>query len=208
MTTPTDNTPAVTQPAMLAERFAPRYDVIQVEHILVDADPARTYAATRQLDFTDVRGPLVDAVSFVRALPERIRNRGQGPPRQPTRMTFDDMATGSEWVILGETPGHEIAAGVGGRFWLPTVQWRRVEPENFVAFDEPGYGKIVMSLSVRPYGARQSLVSYDIRVACNDTLSQAKFSLYWKTVAPFVRSIQKATLNTIKRHAELPVGTV
>lgn len=201
---PTTKDSTHTAPAMLADEFAPRYDVMQAEHIVVDTEPAAAYAAVRELDFTDVRGPLVTAAMWVRGLPERWKRRRQGPPRMPTRMTFDDMAAGSDWVILGENPGHEITAGVAGRFWRPVVQWRHVEAEQFTTFDEPGYGKIVMSLSVRPYGVGSSLVSYDVRVIVNDTLSRTKFDLYWTTVAPFVRSIQKATLRTIKGNAEHP----
>ncbi|WP_199433737.1 hypothetical protein [Qaidamihabitans albus] len=204
MSSPTGSTPAHTEATMLADRFAPRYDVIQAEHLIVNAEPAQAYAATRELDFTDIRRPLVTAAMWVRALPQRWRQRKQGPPRQPSRMTFDDMATGSDWVILGERPGCEIAAGVTGRFWRPVVQWRHVDAEAFTEFDEPGYGKIVMSLSVHPYGAARSLASYDIRVILNDTLSRTAFGLYWKTVSPFVRAIQKATLDTIKAHAEHP----
>lgn len=191
-----------TEQSMLADRFAPRYDVMQTEHIVVDASPQRAYEAVRSLDFTDVHGPLVDAVQWVRALPQRWRERKHGPPRTPTRLTFDDMATGTDWVILGETPGQEIAAGAAGRFWKPVVEWRHVEAERFTEFAEPGYGKIVMSLSTRPYGEHSCLVSYDIRVILNDTLSAAKFNVYWKTISPFVRATQKAVLNTIKRDAE------
>ncbi|NIJ13085.1 hypothetical protein FHU38_003429 [Saccharomonospora amisosensis] len=193
---------ATTESTMLADRFAPRYDVIQTEHVVVDASPERAYEFVRALDFTDVHTTLVDAVQWLRALPQRWRERKHGPPRTPTRMTFDDMATGSDWVILGETPGREIAAGAAGRFWKPVVEWRPVEAERFTEFAEPGYGKIVMSLSTRPYGENSSLVSYDIRVILNDTLSAAKFNVYWKTIAPFVRAIQKAVLNTVKRDAE------
>lgn len=193
---------AGTESAMLADRFAPRYDVMQTEHIVVDAAPERAYEAVRSLDFTDVHGPLVDTVQWVRALPQRWRERKHGPPRTPTRLTFDDMATGSDWVILGETPGHEIAAGAAGRFWKPVVEWRHVDAERFTEFAEPGYGKIVMSLSTRPYGEHSSLVSYDIRVIVNDTLSAAKFAVYWRTISPFVRAMQKAVLNTIKRDAQ------
>jgi len=194
-------TPADAPPTLLADQFAPRFDVLQAQHLVVNATAADTYPAIRQLDLTDIRGPLVGSARWVRSLPERWRSRKHGPPRTPTRMTLDDMETASEWVILGEQPGHEIAAGVAGRFWKPVVQWRHVDADKFIEFHEPGYGKIVMSLSVRPYGVR-ALASYDIRVILNDTMSTATFKAYWKTVSPFVRAIQNATLNTIKANAE------
>ncbi|WP_024874371.1 hypothetical protein [Saccharomonospora piscinae] len=185
----------------LADRFAPEPDVVQARHLVVRADTVRAYEAARHLDLTDVRGPLVGAAMWVRALPERWRHRGQGPPRTPTRMTLDDMVAESEWVLLGEAPGSEVAAGVAGRFWKPVVQWRQVEPDRFTEFAEPGFGTIVLSLSVRPYGMR-SLVSYDLRVSTTDRRTAALFGRYWKTVAPFVASLQKATLRTIRTAAE------
>ncbi|PXY36975.1 hypothetical protein BA062_14000 [Prauserella flavalba] len=187
----------------MADRFAPKPATTQAQHLIVNTDTAKAYRAVRELDFTDIRGPIVGAAMWVRGLPERWHNRKHGPPREPTRMTLDDMEHGSDWVILGETSGSEIAAGVAGRFWKPVVQWHHVDASEFADFDEPGFGKIVMSFSVRPYGIG-SLVSYDIRVSINDTMSTAAFAVYWKTVSPFVAAIQRATLRTIKANAEHP----
>ncbi|MET8997554.1 hypothetical protein [Amycolatopsis sp. NPDC004169] len=33
--------------------------------------------------------------------------------------------------------------GVAGRFWKPVITWRRVEADDFAAFDDPGFGKLV-----------------------------------------------------------------
>lgn len=185
---------------LLIDRFAPRYDIMQAQHLVVDAPPAQTYAAVRSLDFTDVGGFVVDAAFWVRGLPERLK--GQAPERTP--LTFDTMTSASDWVVLGERAGEEIAAGVAGRFWKPVIEWKRLTPEEFTEFAEPGFGKIVFSLSVRPYGETRSLVTYDVRVTMTDSASHAKFRAYWAVVAPFVRTVQAAALRTIARHAVIP----
>ncbi|MFI7117442.1 hypothetical protein [Amycolatopsis sp. NPDC049868] len=185
---------------LLADRFAPDPAFSVLRHRVVDADPATTYAAVRGFDFMKVGGPLVRAAGWVRGLPERFR-RGHGPS-VPTRLTFDDMATDSDWVILGELPGIELVAGVAGKFWQPVIEWRRLEPGEFAGFLEPGYGKIVLSLSVRRYGEQRSLLSYDIRVTLTDSASLSRFRLYWAVASPFIKAIHAATLRTIARDAE------
>src|ERR1041384_6160395 len=37
--------------------------------------------------------------------------------RERTRLTWDDLDAGTHWMILGETPGHEIVLGAVGKFW-------------------------------------------------------------------------------------------
>lgn len=195
-----------TRAGILADRFAPRYDHMQTKHLVVDAPPEQTYAAVRALDFTDVGGPVVDAAFWVRGLPERYRNRHHVTPRHRTRLTFDDMAAGSDWLILGERTGSEIVIGVAARFWTPVVEWRRVEPDEFADFAEPGYGKIVLSLSVRPYGQGRALLTSDTRVICTDRASRAKVRAYWRVAGPFIGLVQAATLRTIAQHAEHPTA--
>lgn len=192
---------------LLADRFAPHCTVLQTQHVVVDAPVAQAYAALRALDFTEVGGGVVGAAFRVRDLPERWKNRHHKMPRQRTRQTFDDLAAGSEWTILGERPGTEIAIGVGGRFWKPVAEWRRIEPEEFLTFHEPGYGKIVQSLSALSYGKARSLLTHDVRVVLPDRASQRKFRAYWAVAAPFVKAVQAATLRTIARHATAATAT-
>jgi len=187
---------------LVIDRFAPRPDFTVVDHRVVDADPDTAYDAVRDLDFTEVHGGLVDAAFWLRGLPERVRARKRGPVRAPTRLTLDDLAAGSDWVLLGERPGEEIAFGAVGRFWQPVVEWRRIEARDFTDFAEPGYGKIACSLSVLPYGTRRSLVTYDVRTTLDDPLSWVGFRRYWRVVRPFVGVVQRATLRTVAEHAE------
>lgn len=191
-----------TSTELLADRFAPHPTTMQTQHLVVHAPMPRAYAALRALDFTEVGGGVASAAFWLRALPERWQNRHHKMPRQRTRLTLDDLAGGPEWTILGEREGAEIALGVGGRFWKPVVEWRRIEPEQFVAFDEPGYGKLVLSVSARPYGKSHSLLTHDLRITVAGGADWAQFRAYWMTVSPFVKAIQAATLRTIARHAE------
>lgn len=189
--------------ALLIEEHLPVADVQLAEHLIVDASPERTFAAVRDLDFLRIHTPLLDAAMWVRGLPERLK--GDEPEIASMRLA-DGLDSGNAglpgWLLLGETPGHEIALGAVGRFWQPAIEWRDVARDDFAAFAEPGWGKIACGFSVRPYGATRSLLTYDCRVAVTDDDARRRFGRYWRLIRPFVGHIFRATLVTIAADAE------
>lgn len=188
-------------PDLLIDHFLPHHHFELVRHTVVDAPVKDTYAAARELDFTDVRGGAVSLASWMRGLPERWHNRRHGPPRQPTRLTVDDLTAGSAWVLLGEHTGSEFAIGVAGKFWRPVVTWRRVEADEFATFEEPGFGKLVLAVSVRPYGPHRSLLTVHTRIQLTDPHSWVKFRRYWRMTRPFIQAAHAALLRTTAANA-------
>lgn len=192
---------------LLVDRYLPRFDVTLIEHTVVDADLAGTWAALRAFDLLDVHSPLTDAAMFVRGVPAAVAARfGHGPaPAPPSRLTLADGPRLAGWLSLGERDGREIAFGAVGRFWQPDIQWYDVSsmtPEEFGAFAEPGWGRIAASFSLRPYGLHRTLVSYEARTATADPSARRRFGRYWLLVRPFVRSIMRASLDTLRRNTE------
>lgn len=186
---------------LLGDRFIPKPHFSLVRHQIVDAPVEETYAAARGIDLTDIHSGLATAAARIRELPARWHARRHGPPRRPTRMTIDDLDTGSDWALLGEQPGSEFALGVAGKFWRPVITWRRVEPDAFTAFSDPGFGKLVMTIIVRPYGAHRSLLTIDTRVQLTDPPSWLKFRRYWRVASPFALVVNAALMRTIARNA-------
>ncbi|WP_086664226.1 hypothetical protein [Lentzea kentuckyensis] len=187
---------------LLADRFAPRPEFGRTDHLLVDADPAATWKSLRELDLTELRGgPAAFAVWF-RDVPERWRTRKEGPARERTRLTWDDLDAGTDWMILGENPCHEIVLGAVGKFWRPVVKWFPCEPRDFLDFTEPGYGKVVWSFTTHPYGERRTLVTSEIRVTLTDPQAWLNFRRYWRISTPAVSVISRAVLRTVKHNAE------
>jgi hypothetical protein len=178
---------------MIIEGLMPFCDVAIAEHRIIDAGPAAAYEAARELDFAAVHTPLLDAAFFVRSLPARLAGR-LAPPPPHIRLTGSDGAGLPGWMLLGQLDGREIAFGAVGVFWRGEIQWRDVAPEAFAAFAEPGNGKIACSLSVRPYGAGRSVLTYECRVAGTDPQSRQSISRYWVVVRPFVGHIMRAVL--------------
>jgi hypothetical protein len=187
---------------LLLDELMPEADATLAEHVLVAAGPETTWHAAMELDFLTVHTPLMDAAFAVRGAPARLSAwvRRTDPPAPPPAMRLGHVMSegGLEgWSVLGERPGNETVFGAIGRFWTPQITWRPADPEGFAAFDEPGWGKIACNLSVRPYGATHTLLTYDVRTLTTDPASRAKFLRYWWLVRPFVGHIMRATLRTI-----------
>ncbi|SDX75442.1 hypothetical protein SAMN05216215_1014159 [Saccharopolyspora shandongensis] len=191
----------VTERSVSVDDFAARYDVGAAEHLVVDAPPEVVYRSLRHLDLLTIGSRTADLAMWVRGLPERLKRRV--PPRAPTRLTYDDLCASGDWVLLGERPGQEVVFGAVGRFWTPIVRMEEVTAEEFAEYGKPGRGKIVASFSVRPYGRRGSLATYDIRTTLDDPITRRIFALYWRTVSPFVKSIMRATLRAAAGRARL-----
>jgi hypothetical protein len=113
------------------------------------------------------------------------------------REGFERHETLEGWVGLAEERGREIAFGAVGKPWLAEIEWKTVPPEDFAGFDEPGWAKIAASLSVREYGAKRSILTYEARTGMTDDESRDRFNRYWTVVSPFVGSIMRALLRTV-----------
>ncbi len=194
---------------MLIDRLLPDFDVTLIEHTVVETDVATTWAAREDLDLAQVHTPLLDAALFVRDVPAKMRARsGRADPAPPPpaelKLSGDGMGLDG-WLILGEVDEREVAFGAVGRFWQSDIQWYDVTemtPEQFAAFDEPGWGRIAANFSLRPYGEARTLVSYEARTATSDPDSARKFARYWRLVRPFVGHIMRAALAALAREAQ------
>lgn len=183
---------------MLIESVMPTYDAVITEHVVVAADPSTTFDAARTLDLLTVRTPLLAVSFWIRGLPERLSRRPAAP--LPRLVVADGGLPG--WLILGEAQDREIVFGAVGKFWQPVIEWRDVAQADFVDFAEPGWGKIAANLSVLPYGADSTLLSYECRTTTTDPESRTQFLRYWWLIRPFVGHIMRATVNQIKANAE------
>jgi hypothetical protein len=164
----------MTGPDLLIDHFLPHPHFELVRTAIVDAPVTETYAAARELDFTDVRGGIVSVAGWVRALP---------------------------WVLLGDRPGSEFTLGVAGKSGKPVSPWRRVEADDFAEFEEPGYGKIVLAVVVVPYGPHRTLLTVHTRVATTDPESWLKFRRYWRVARPVIGAVHTVLVRTVAANA-------
>jgi hypothetical protein len=192
---------------MLIDELMPRYDAVRTEHRLMPGDVEEVYAAVRETDFlaTVSESPVVRVLFGVRTLGERAlgvvtgRPAPEPTPTEPLRLA--DLGSHGEWVVLGEDPPHEIAFGAAGRFWAGETSWEELDAAAFSALDRCGLAKIACNFSLRPYGAHNSLVSYECRTLAGDDETRRAFLRYWRTLSPFIGVVLRAQLATVDREA-------
>ncbi|MFC4247270.1 hypothetical protein ACFOZ7_09715 [Natribaculum luteum] len=189
--------------SMLLDRHLPAYDVTQIRHAVVDAEPATTYEAMLTADMADT-GPVVRTLGWLRDVPARLGHRLRGTEREslPERLSIDELEETSEWVRIDESPGEEVVFGAVGKFWQPNIEWREIDPDEFADFDEPGYAKLAANLSVRPYGEGRTLLTYEARTATTDEESRRRFRRYWRLVGPFAGYLMGRATERIAADAE------
>ena len=187
----------------LLDAYLPTYDVALTEHLVVEADAPTVFEAAKNFDFMTTGSPVVTALMSARVLPSRLLGRALEGPE--VLMLARDQGALPGWLVLGEVPGREVAFGAVGIFWKRDIVWHDVGPDEFRAFEEPGWGKIACHLLVRPDGPERSILTYECRTATTDPVSRAKMARYWWLIRPFVSYVLRAVLRTIRGNAETHV---
>ena len=179
----------------LLDRFMSDYDVRERHEIRVAAPVEVTFASARGLELH--RSPLIRGIFRARELLMGAAARG----RSPQRPFLDEVLT-LGWRILAEEPDREIVLGAATQPWKADVVFRGMPPEEFAAFDQAGYVKIIWTLAATPLGPRDSVFRTETRARATDPESRARFRRYWTVVSPGIRLIRRETLRLVKREAE------
>lgn len=180
---------------LLLDRFMPAYEVVERHKVRVAAPAAITFAVACEQDLMDsaiIRG-------IFRARELLLRSKPDSAPR-PRGLLALTKALG--WGVLAEVPGLEIVMGAVTQPWLANPVFRSLPPDEFAAFQEPGYVKIVWSLRADPAGTADSVFRTETRAATTDSTARAKFRWYWSKASPGIWLIRRMTLRPLKRNAE------
>ena len=170
---------------MLIDDFMASWDAVKRHEIRVKATPAETLTAVREMDLGSDR--LIGALLKMRGL------------RRPATGWAGLVESG--FIRLGETD-RELLAGIVGRFWTPGGGVRRMPPEQFVEFDEPGHAKATWNFAVEELGNGATRLTTETRILCTDRRARRRFRAYWTVVAPFSGLIRSRALRRIKAAAE------
>jgi hypothetical protein len=172
---------------MLLDQFLPNFDIKARYQIDVQAPASRAYAVTRHLDMRD--SLIVRWLCRLRGLPH-------------ADFTFEGMSK-LGFVLLADKPSQEIVFGLIGRFWTPFPRIQRVQAEDFIAFNRPGFAKAVGNMAFTPLSDGKGVrVTTETRVLCLGDASRRYFRLYWRLIAPFSGIIRKEWLRMVKQRAE------
>ena len=179
----------------LLDRFMPVYDIAERHHIRVAAPAEITFATACKTDLQ--QSPIAGAIFRAR---EVILGSEPDAAVRPHGVLALTKSLG--WRVLAEVPGREVVMGAVTRPWEANVTFRGLPPEEFAAFDEPGYVKIAWTLRADPLSPIESMFRTETRVIATDTTARAKFRRYWSLVSPGIIAIRWVMLQPVKREAE------
>ena len=180
----------------LLDRFMAVCDVREYHEIEVEAPAEVTYAALRALDVH--RSSLVRAIFRGRELLMNAKRSEGKDVSQP--LVSECLSIG--WGLLAEEPGRELVMGAVTRPWEADVRFWSLPPDEFAAFDAPGYAKIVWTLAAQPLGSGASIAHTETRVWMTDAGARSRFRRYWALVSPGVIIIRGQSLRIVRADAE------
>lgn len=112
--------------------------------------------------------------------------------------------------VLASHPFHLLAeqgmvtvSGLGGKLWaLGDTFVRFGSTEEFRAWEQPGYCKVVVRHAVSARTGGGSEIDSEVRIWCTDRHAQLRFRPYWAFIGPFSRFIGSELLSAATRRAE------
>ena len=189
-----DGTDSSRVSAML-DRHLPTYEVAENHDTRVNAPAEVTYRAAREVDLQ--RSGIAQMIFKARELLMGVRD----PDTTRYRTTLEQIrALG--WSTLEDVPGRAMVFGAVTQPWESTVRFQGLPPDQFAAFQEPGYAKIVWTLEAEPIDAEHSIFRTRTRVATTDPQSRERFRKYWAQFSPGIVLIRKQALGLVKAEAE------
>lgn len=193
---------------MLLERVLPQCDAARAEHVVIEGTLPSVYDAVLRTDFVKTwrESAAVRVLFAARSLGERaVSTLRQRPlpetPSSPSSLRLADLPENGEWVLLGTDPPDEVAFGAIGRFWAGETVWEHLAGPEFARFRRPGLAKIACNFSLRPYGARRVLLSYECRTLATDDAARAGFMRYWRALSPFIGVVMREQLRAIAQES-------
>jgi hypothetical protein len=184
--------------ATLLDRFMPRFEVAERHETTVAAPATITWEAAREMDIQ--RSRVVRALFRGREILMRSGARENGKAVEPGPLVSQALALG--WGVLAEDAGREIVMGAVTQPWAADPRFERLPPDEFAAFDEPGYVKIAWNLSVEAIDGERSVFRTETRVATTDAGARRRFRRYWAVFSPGILLIRRQSLGIVKAEAE------
>jgi hypothetical protein len=179
----------------LLDEFMPDFEVVDRHKVAVGAPAEVTFAAATEMDLENcavIRAIFKGREWILRSKPdEAVRPRG---------LVAQTKSLG--WGVLAEKPGREIVMGAVTKPWEANPVFRALPPDEFAAFQEPGYVKIVWTLRADPATGDQSVFRTETRAAATDSQARKKFRWYWSFLSPGIIAIRTVTVPTVKAEAE------
>lgn len=172
-------------------KLMPEFEQHWALDTVIAAPPERVYAAFQNLNPKNMR--LAEVLGKLRT----FGKREQAPAK-----TFSEAAERFGNVSLVDEPNKEIVAGLVGQFWKRDFGIRRVKPEEFPAFSEPGYAKVLSAFRIDPVpGTQTSRVHSVMRIHATSDDAAKKFNRYWMLLNPGIKLYMRSMLAALRRES-------
>ncbi len=187
----------------LLDTVLPDYEFRDIVTELIHASPQAIFSAMREVAHAEK--PLAQALAELRRLPARLAGTadGNGAPLDPF---IAIMLNGPQHnTVLAEAPDREIVFGAIGTLhdWFDQHVVQPLTLEEFIAFNQPNYEKLAISLRIEP-GTQpgQHRLVLEHRTHALDAESGRRFAAYWLGARPTGMLVAKELLTVIKQRAE------
>lgn len=189
---------------MLLDDLMPEFDATRIEHRVIVGSRPEVYDAAIHADLVDAmrRSRAVRGLFALRGTVERVAatiGRGRTVSVGEPVLRLAGMAQHGSWVKLGADPPNEFVFGVIGRFWGGVTKWEEIESSAFPTYQRPGHAKIAANLSLRAYGDKRTLLSYEARTQATDAAARRAFLRYWALASPGAGLVMRSALAVIAR---------
>jgi hypothetical protein len=193
----------------LLDLYMPEYEIAERHQVHVRAAAETTFTAACEVKLQSgitqaifkARELALDCIGHKDASRQLKDCNGSGQINLEAKGLVEEIKA-QGWGILAEIPGHEIVFGTVTRPWVTNTVFRSVPSEQFAAFHEPNYVKIVFTLRADPIAASESLARTETRVMTTDEAARKRFRRYWAIFSPGIRLIRRALLRRVKSDAE------
>ena len=179
----------------LLDTFMPDYEVVERHRVSIAAPAEIVLIAASEMD---LQGSVISRGIFKAR--ERILGADPDTTLRPRGLLA--LVTSLGWGVLAEIPGREIVMGAVTQPWMANVVFRALPADEFAAFHEPDYVKIVWTLRADPLGPAESMFRTETRAVTTDPVSRARFRRYWSFLSPGIILIRWLSLGPLKVEAE------
>jgi len=179
----------------LLDMFMANHEVADRHQVSVAAPAEITLSAASEIHLEDC--------VFIRAIFKgRELVLGSKPDSRVRPKGLLEEVKSLGWGVLAELPGREIVFGGVTKPWDANPVFHALPPDEFAAFQEPGYVKIAWTLRANPDGGGRSIFRTETRAVATDVEARRKFRRYWAFLSPGIIAIRTVMLPAVKAEAE------
>ena len=179
----------------LLDRLMPTYDVVERHAVRVAAPVDLTFSAACAIDLR--QSTMIGAIFKAR----EVILGGTTDSSERARALVP-WAKSLGWGVLANVPNREIGMGAVTRPWDAHVVFRALPAEQFAAFNEPNYVKIVWTLRADAANAGGAIARTETRAVATDPSARRQFHRYWAFFSPGIILIRREALRLVKADAE------